>query len=228
MNFHCLKHVPFEGPGNIGRWAMNHGHGLVVTNAWQYEFPEEKWYDVLVVMGGPMSANDEHMVWLKQEKKIIERAISKNKKVIGICLGAQLIADVLGAKVYKNPEKEIGWFEVELTPGGRKNPLFQDFPDSFNVFQWHGETFDLPENAVHLAKSEGCANQAFLYDGNVLGLQFHIEGMKQGLMQMMANSLNEMTPGRYVQSEDEIRAKTDFNLEPTSQLLYRLLERFTG
>ena len=177
-------------------------------------------------MGGPMSANDDHLDWIKQEKKVIERAISQNKKIIGVCLGAQLIASALGARVYKNPEKEIGWLEVKLTEEGRHSNLFASSPDSFCVFHWHGETFDLPIGATHLLQSEACNNQAYLYKENILGLQFHMEGTKQSLISMMENSLDEMTPGKYVQEENQIRDLTDKYIKQTEIYFNSLMATF--
>src|SRR5690606_32591469 len=113
--------------------------------------------------------------WMKEEKKLIEKAILKGKRVIGICLGAQLIADVLGARVFPNKEKEIGWFPIELTEEGQKSPFFAGFNKTETVFHWHGDTFEIPKGAEHIASSKVCENQAFLFDHKVLGLQFHLE-----------------------------------------------------
>jgi len=128
----------------------------------------------LIVMGGPMSANDDH-AWLRQEMDAIRQAVHRGIPVLGICLGAQLVAKALGARVYRNPEKEIGWFPLDWTPAAQTDGLFAGFAGSDTVFQWHGETFDLPAGALHLAYSGACRNQAFRAGENVYGLQFHLE-----------------------------------------------------
>jgi len=177
LNIHYFTHVPFEGLAYIEEWAVNKGHKLTSTEFYKSKnLPDINKVDWLIIMGGPMSVNEEdEYPWLTDEKRFVKEAIEKGKIVIGICLGAQLITDVLGAKVYKNVYKEIGWFQVHFTESAKKLPLFSSFPDEMMVFHWHGETFDLPEGAIHLAESEGCKNQAFIYKDKVLGLQFHFE-----------------------------------------------------
>src|SRR5262249_47695751 len=132
--------------------------------------------DLVVVLGGPMNIYEEDKFpWLIAEKKFIRQAIEEKLAVLGLCLGSQLIADVLGAKIYPNDEKEIGWFPVEVTEAALKHRLFSHWPNFFTPFHWHGDTFDLPEGAIHLARSQACRNQAFLYQDRVVGLQFHLE-----------------------------------------------------
>ncbi len=123
--------------------------------------------------------------WLAAEKAFIAAAIGAGKPVLGICLGAQLIAAVLGGTVSKGPQPEIGWYPVELTPAGRELPLFAGFPDRFTALHWHGDTFSIPPGATHVASSAACANQAFAYDGGrVVGLQFHLEETRESLAQL--------------------------------------------
>jgi len=157
-------------------------------------------------MGGPMSVHDEDQYdWLTEEKKFIEKAIVRGKKVIGICLGAQLIAEVLGSRVYKNSEKEIGWMPVQLTEEGKKSSVFSDFADGQTVFHWHGETFDLPNSAIQLARTEACEQQAFLYDGHVLGLQFHMESTEETVAALIKNCADELTQGgKYIQTPEQL------------------------
>ncbi len=133
-------------------------------------------YDGLVILGGPMSADQvDSYPHLDTEVELIRMAIDKDIAVLGICLGAQLLARALGAQVRRNPIKEIGWYEVLLSDEGRSDPLLRHFDASEKLFQWHGDTFDLPAGAVHLASSAGCANQAFRFGSKVYGLQFHLE-----------------------------------------------------
>lgn len=228
MKFYCLTHVDFEGPANIENWALANGHELITGRSYENEFPDQP-YDVLVSMGGPMSANDEkELPWLKKEKEIMESAIAKGKKVIGVCLGAQLAANVLGASVKKNPETEIGWFDLSLTTAGQAHPVFERLPQVFPVFHWHGEMFDLPAGAIHVMSSPGCANQGFIYNDQVLGFQFHMEGTAESLIAMMENSLDEMTPGRYVQSQETIRQKTAQLVDQTNSYFNTIMTRFIG
>lgn len=177
MNVHYLQHVAFEGLGSIEAWVRRGGHTLGATHFYRGDpLPAVDAMDLLVVMGGPMNIYEEaDYPWLADEKRFIERAIAAGRRVLGICLGAQLVADVLGARVYANAEKEIGWFQVEKTESAAASRLFAAFPAQLDVFHWHGDTFDIPAGAVRVARSAGCANQAFVYDKRVVGLQFHLE-----------------------------------------------------
>ncbi len=171
-----LQHVPHEGLGTLAPLLAARGIGTTTFNLIDHPqiSPAYKTYDGLIVLGGPMSANDSQPGILK-EIKIVEHFIKCNKPTLGICLGSQLIAKALGAKVKKNPRKEIGWYPLELTSPGKKSDYFKKFNATETVFQWHGETFDLPRDAVHLGKSPLCAHQAFSYKNNVIALQFHLE-----------------------------------------------------
>lgn len=201
-----LQHVPFEGPGYIETWAKEKGYELAATKFYERQpLPGIDDFDCLIVMGGPMGVYDESVYpWLKSEKQFIKLAISAHKTVIGICLGAQIIAEVLGAKVYSSEEKEIGWFPVSLSPAARHNRLFRNFPGTFPALHWHGDTFDLPEGAEHIMQTEACANQAFIYGDRVLGLQFHLEASPRTLREMLDNCRHEIVPGNYIQAEKEI------------------------
>jgi GMP synthase (glutamine-hydrolysing) len=165
-------------------------------------------------MGGPMSIHDEEKFpWLKEEKKFIKKAIEENKKVIGICLGSQLIASVLGAMVYPNAEKEIGWFDVHRVKESYQTDLLSGFYEKLKVFHWHGDTFELPPKSVHLFQSEICKNQGFLFGRNVLGLQFHFEINEKGLEEILADENETIDKGTFVQTRSEIMAqKSTLNL----------------
>ena len=160
MRVHVFQHVPFEGPGSVAQWAHARGAALTVTPLLEpHSLPELGAVDVLVVLGGPMSVHDEACLpWLRDEKHFIGDAIASGTPVLGICLGAQLIAAALGARVYAGAKREIGWFPVYGLDHAEQ--AFR-FPDVVNAFHWHGETFDLPTGATLLARSEACACQAF-------------------------------------------------------------------
>jgi len=215
MHIHYLQHVPFEGLGRIEQWIKTRWYHLTATGLYRDEIlPEVDGIDWLIVMGGPMGVNDEdEFPWLVHEKLTIERAIRQGKIVIGICLGAQLIADVLGARVYPNRFKEIGWFPIELTEAGQQSPLFGFLPKRLNVFHWHGDTFDLPADAVQIARSEACEHQAFVYDERVIGLQFHMESTPEGIDGLVRNCSEELVDGLYIQTPSQlIVAPEAFNI----------------
>lgn len=204
LRAHILQHVPFEGPGAIAAWLKTTGADQAYTRFYQATvLPRIEEFDLLVVMGGPMSVNDEQEYpWLLIEKQFIREAIQAGKAVLGICLGAQLIASAMGAGVYRNSQKEIGWLPVQGV-AAEDDAAFR-FPSSLEVFHWHGETFDLPSGAVQLARSEGCENQAFQFGSSVIGLQFHLETMPQLAWELVNNCRSELLPAKYVQTEEEI------------------------
>jgi len=177
-------------------------------------------------MGGPMGIYDEEQYpWLKDEKSAIKKAIDSKKTVLGICLGSQLIADALGEKVYRNSEKEIGWFEIYPIRQAKATGLFdEDSAEKRMVFHWHGDTYNIPANSRHLAYSACCKSQAFLYKENVLGVQFHLEVTQQSLRKMVENSGNELVAGKYIQSESEILSQAIF-IESNNQKMVEILNK---
>lgn len=202
MKIHCLQHASFEGLGSIQDWVHTRSHALAVTRLFRGEpLPPVEQVRLLVVLGGPMSVHDEaRYPWLAGEKRFIERVAAAGGHVLGLCLGAQLIACVLGAQVRANREKEIGWFPVETTPAARATALFGAFPQRILAFHWHGETFDIPAGALHVARNDGCTNQAYVYDERLVGLQFHLEMTPSGARQLIAECGAEMVVvGRCIQ-----------------------------
>ncbi|MFT3952055.1 MAG: type 1 glutamine amidotransferase [Oscillospiraceae bacterium] len=164
MTIQYLQHIEFENPGSILTWASEKGVTVNRTLLFAGEvLPQPDAFDWLVVMGGPMNIYEEDKYpWLAAEKALIRAAAGAGKTIIGLCLGAQLIADALGGKVTRNPAVEIGWHTIKLTDAARRSEKLSFLPDEAVVFQWHGDTFStLPTNAVQLAESEACANQAF-------------------------------------------------------------------
>lgn len=223
MRAHVLQHVPFEGTGSIGPWLADAGYTLTATRFFESEaLPDPCGPDLVVVMGGPMSVNDERgFPWLAREKEFVRRAIGAGKAVLGVCLGAQLIASAKGARVYPNPVKEIGWFPVHgAAPAGGGG--FR-FPDTVDVFHWHGETFDLPDGAVRLAGSAGCVNQAFQLGRAVMGLQFHLETTPATARELVAHCRAELVPSATVQSETELLAAAPGKYRTINGLMGELL-----
>lgn len=227
MQIHVVQHVPFEGPASFADWALDRRHQLTTTRLYQGDaLPEidDSW-DWLLVMGGPMNVYEEaRYPWLAAEKAFIGRAIAAGKTVIGVCLGAQLIAAALGARVRRAIEKEIGWFPVDLTRQGRDSLFGDVLPERFVAFHWHGDTFDIPAGAPPLASSAVCPNQAFLYQGRVLGLQLHMEVTPESVAHLLAHCGDELVPGRYVQTAAAIQAGAAHCMR-LKELLWRLIDR---
>ncbi|WP_456434161.1 type 1 glutamine amidotransferase [Thermosulfuriphilus sp.] len=224
---HYLQHVPFETPGLIIDWAKSAGFEISKTALYSGDgFPPLGEIDLLVVMGGPMGVHDDEAYpWLKEEKNFLSQALKERIPTLGICLGAQLLAAILGAGVRRNSYKEIGWFPVELTKAGRDHPLCQDIPDRFLAFHWHGDTFDIPAGGVHLARSEACENQAFLYEDYVLGLQFHLEVGPENVAALVEHCEHEITEAPFIQSKEAILGEPDL-YEQMRPVLYELLGNF--
>jgi len=227
VNVHCLQHEEFEEPAYIRDWLLRRGHRLVTTGLFREgaSFPDPESFDLLLLMGGPMSVNDEAgYPWLAEEKLFIRRAVEGGKKVLGICLGAQLIACALGGRVYPNPMKEIGWYPVELTAAGKESRLFPR--DRFTVLHWHGETFELPPGAALLAASAACPRQAFTAGSRVLGLQFHPEVKEETVRNFIASCGEELTEGEWIQQEKILTEKTREYAGEARRIMEHLLERF--
>lgn len=224
MNIHYLQHIDIETPGIILEWSGSEKHDIKGTKLYtNTNLPDIIDFDWLFIMGGPMGAYEEKKYpWLKKEKVFIEKAIKANKMVIGICLGSQLIADVLGAKVYQGLIKEIGWHPVKWTDKALEMPFFKDFGKNEMAFHWHGDTFDMPRNVVQLAESQVYASQAFSYENNVFGFQFHLEFTSRIIKSLIRNQSHELKSGPYIQSKQEILSNLSL-LERNQQLLSSFL-----
>jgi GMP synthase-like glutamine amidotransferase len=205
MKVHYFQHVPFEGLGCIGTWLAAQGTDAESTRFDETaKLPAVRDIDLLIVLGGPMSANDaQQYPWLAAEKSFIRTTIREGKRVLGICLGAQLIASALGARVYRNAAREIGWHPIASVPGEPGNTAFQ-FPPTTQVFHWHGETFDLPAGSVQLARSAACENQAFQVGARVMGLQFHLETTPASARALVTHCPADLEPAAHVQSATDI------------------------
>ncbi len=224
MKIHFLEHEPFEGLGTIEGWAKKKAHSITRTHLFKNEkLPDINDFDWLVIMGGSMNIYEEDKYpWLREEKNFIAQAIAANRILLGVCLGSQLLADVLGGKVSKNQYKEIGWFPVALTKEARDSSIFSSLPDTFSAFHWHGDTFKIPPGAKRMAQSEGCMNQAF-ESGCVIGLQFHLEYSKKSIDLMLRNCSDDLVDGKYIQTPDEIISKIA-NVHEMNKTLDLILE----
>lgn len=226
MNVHILQHVPFEGIGSMSPWLLARGAKISSTRFFEaWELPDVSGLDLVIAMGGPMSVNDEaELPWLVAEKQFIREAIRNGTAVLGICLGAQLIASALGARVYRGTQREIGWFDIEAVPqagGGFA------FPKTASVFHWHGETFDLPAGSVHLARSAACEHQAFQIGAKVIGLQFHLETTPESAEAIITHCREELVADTFVQSEATLRAVPQAAYESINALMADVLDHLT-
>lgn len=232
MRAHYLQHVPFEGLGSIEPWLLARGFPVTATRFFEDPaLPDPADIDLLLVMGGPMSVNDEDALpWLVAEKRFVRAAIAAGVPVLGVCLGAQLIASALGAPVRTAPRKEIGWFpvrRVQPVAGALETGVFR-FPPSIDAFHWHGETFEMPDGAVHLARSDACENQAFQLGRSVIGLQFHLETTPESAREMVGNCRHELQPAPTVQDEATILAAGAERYRRINQLMARILDFLAG
>lgn len=205
MKIHWLQHVPFEGLGYIEEWAGKRGARINCTRWLAGDAPPDpSEIDLLVIMGGPMGIHDfgQHP-WLTEEKAFIRQAIDTGTRILGICLGAQLLADVLGARVYPGPQKEIGWHSLRRAEDA---PPF--LPEELIAFHWHGDTFDIPDGAVRLASSQACVNQGFIFNDRVVALQFHLETTPKSMEALITNCSHELVDAPHIQSAGKMREGT--------------------
>lgn len=211
MRVHFLKHVPYEGPGSIADWAEQRGHAFSGTELHAGQaLPAQEEIDALVVMGGPMGVADEAQhPWLAPEKRYLRRWIERGRPVLGVCLGAQLIAAVMGARVTRNPHIEIGWYPIRRLPQISMTAYDGILPPTLEVFHWHGDTFGIPDGAIPIAASEACFNQGFVYRDRVLALQFHLEMDEPTLREMLDQTEQSLAPAPYVQSAEEMLARPE-------------------
>lgn len=228
MKISVLQHASNEGPGEIGKWAAEHGHPVQICHQYLgHALPALDSFDLLVVMGGEMNIyQDRAYPWLKPERALVRAALESGKRVVGICLGSQLIADALGATVTQNPLHEIGWFPVNFTPEGRR--CFPKVPSSAIALHWHGDTFELPAGATRLGASDACPEQGFVIPGKCLALQFHFE-TDAGLVREFVDGSSDFSlwpKGPYVQAPKIILEGAQTYCPENRPLLYHLLDTF--
>lgn len=227
MHIIILQHMPHEGAGSIADWASARGHRQHIVHLYLDEAPPAvEDFDLLVVLGGDMNVYDQaDHPWLAPERSLIQATLAANKPVVGICLGAQQIALALGATVYANDQREVGFWPIFKTADVL--PL----PDELRVLHWHGDTFDLPADARLFASSEACRNQMFLAaDGLALGLQCHIETTADMVDDFCRDDAAYLVPppgqGRWMQ--DAARMRTETTAYPAMRdALFTLLDSFT-
>ncbi len=227
MLVHCLMHIPFEGPARFEEYFSALGWDLERVRLYEGQaLPDAREVEFLLVMGGPMSVYEEDKYWfLSQEKALIRELVLREVPVIGVCLGAQLIAAALGAKVYPGPAREIGFFPIRRNEAAKD--LFPSLPDEFVAFHWHGDTFDVPDGAVHLFSSQAVKNQGFLFK-KALALQFHLEVDRKAVEDLVENCKDDLVDsGEFVQAEKEILGFDGYGeLEAVFQGLIRGYLRF--
>ena len=226
MKLHVLQNVDFEGPAAIADWAQDRGFGLDCTRMHRGEQPPHPHeFDWLVVMGGPMNVHQHRTYpWLATEKAYVRRCMDQRKLILGICLGAQILADVLGGDVVRNPHVEIGWHPVSLTSEAEHSRIFRELPHRFVPFHWHGDTFATPPGCLRTAQSEACANQAFQWGDRIVGLQFHLDYTAESVRMMLEHCRDELVEAPYVQSPEEMAADPE-RLDATRDLLYTFMDR---
>ena len=226
-----FQHVPHEILGTFNPLLKDAGFRIRYVNFGRTPDaqPKVEKYDGLIILGGPMCLSQrENYPHLETEIAAIRKAMDLQLPILGICLGAQLIAAALHARVHRNPVKEIGWYDVSPTEAGREDPLFRFFKNSEKIFQWHGDTFEIPHGASHLATSPDCPNQAFRYGDRIYGLQFHLE-VDAALIERWLKTpahireLESLAPNI---TAERIRAETPQHIDDSTALGARLFGEF--
>lgn len=220
----CLQHVPFEGPAWLETWLADRNVKIRTILVSEEPLPDCRDCHAVIVMGGPMNIYQHRdYPWLPREKEFIRECLQQGVPLLGICLGAQLLADALGARVVQNAYREIGWFPVRLTPGIRNE--FSTLPAELRVLHWHGDMFELPHGTIRIGGSEACAEQGFYIPGRCLALQFHVETTAESLRGLLENCADELAPGPFVQSRTAIEeGARERNFLPWEPLLARALK----
>ncbi len=208
MKIHILQHVPFENPGTILDWAEERKFPVHYTRFFRQEkLPDLDDFDLLIVMGGPMNLDETHKYpWLEREKAFLKKTLASGKKMLGICLGAQLLAETLGTNIFPNRQKEIGWFPIRKNDAAGHEILKLYKKESLPAFHWHGDSFELPKQAVPLFSSEATKNQAFVWNNQIFALQFHWEVKPGNVRLLLEKAASDLTDGPFVQQPEEMLA----------------------
>ncbi len=225
MRILCIQHADFETTGTIEQWASNNGHSFKIEKPYRGEqLPETGDFDMLISMGGPQSAlRITEFPFLQPEIALIRAAFSTNKKILGFCLGAQLIGEALGARTETSPEKEIGVYPISLTAEGTNDALLKGLPRTIPVIHWHSEMPGMTKKAAILASSPGCPRQIVRYGNNAYGFQCHMEITLDGIKTMMQAVPEDLRPSRFTQSHKEL---LDNDYSSINACLVTILDRF--
>ncbi len=231
MRWHCLQHMPNEGPGHATDWLASHGHSLTFTKLFEPNLllPALADFDGLLILGGAMSVRDEkNLPWLREEKAFVREALRAGKITLAICLGAQLVAEALGAEVRPNHAPEIGFWTVRFSAKSLEHPLLRGWPEKAAVLHWHFDTFTVPPGAVRVGMSAATATQGFVWGDGVIGLQFHPEMTVGMVEQLMAFEGHEQAEEQeFVQTAEQIRSKLK-SVWKGRKLLEALLENLVA
>ncbi|WP_410509623.1 type 1 glutamine amidotransferase [Methanosarcina hadiensis] len=227
MKICVLQHSALNTLGSIEEYARTRNYPLESTRFYKTTNPPDfDSFDLLIIMGGPMGIYDyEENPWLRDEKAFIKQAIEAGKSVLGICLGAQLLADVLGARVFENGHREMGWFPIRATATENKPEFLKGLPEEIMVFHWHARNFDIPAGAIHIFRSEGCENQGFILGDRVVALQFHPEATDERIKTMIGRFGLENGGGPFIQKTEEMTGRQEY-ITGTKEFMFTLLDRF--
>ena len=225
-----IKHIDIEGPGTLGDFLKCQGEPFQTIELGALEaLPVSlSIFKAVIVLGGPMNVDEEdRFKFLKPENEFIKKVLKAEIPYLGICLGAQLLAKAAGAKIIKSPVKEIGWYQIELTTEGKKDPLFNGFRESDPIYHWHGDMFQIPSNGKLLAQAQGCPHQALRVGRNAYGLQFHVEvtdkSIKEWCEEYSAHDLPERPERAQSMMDGYWKYKKTFNAQAQ-----RMYQNFLG
>ncbi|KRM14320.1 hypothetical protein FD31_GL002012 [Companilactobacillus nantensis DSM 16982] len=217
MRINVLQHTPNEGPGMIQDWSDKNGYEMFIYHPYQFGYlPTADETDMLVILGGPMSPNDD-LPWIKQERELIQELLNQDKPIFGVCYGAQQIVKTMGYQVTKSPAKEVGF-----APVYRRDVKFLNIPEELNVLHWHEEMFEVPEQAQLLFSSDKVENQGFILNHRVVGLQFHLEPKEDNVREIVVNDFPYIKGSVLNQTSEEI-LQTKIS-DDNKQTLYKLLD----
>lgn len=223
-----VKHIDIEGPGTLGDFLSQRGEAFRIVELGAGEsLPEDpRAFKAIVVLGGPMNVDEEHIYpFLKPEIAFIQKTLAAKVPFLGICLGSQLLAKAAGAKVIPSPVKEIGWYHIQLTPDGEKDPLFKGFKNTDPVYHWHGDMFQIPHGAHLLATATGCPHQALRVGDCAYGVQFHVEVTDVSIKEWCKEYIERDLIGRREHADLMIKQYYD-KKEMFHQTAYRFYENF--
>ncbi|MCH9643544.1 MAG: homoserine O-succinyltransferase [Gammaproteobacteria bacterium] len=225
MIIQAILHATFEPTGVIQDWANQHGHQIIDVHPYKGEkLLKQDAFDALIIMGGPQTPRAlEKYPYLKDEIDLIKQTIDSGKKVLGFCLGAQLIGESLGARTERSPQKEIGVWPITLTEVARDDVIFRDFPETFDVMHWHNDMPGIPEGAQVLSTSAGCPRQIVRFKDHVYGFQCHPEMSINVIQRLLAKCKDDLTDDKFVQSEKDILIQ---DYDTINQKAFLFLDRF--